>query len=136
MTLTGNIGLLLADGAPKPRALIVDDDGILRIAIKRSLDDLGFDTELSESGEHACDRIRRGERFALVVTDVQMPGMDGHAFLEAARGLWPEIAAKAVLVSGSITFNGERDDGGVPCFGKPLTSDFYDHVRRVLRSCR
>ncbi|HEY2514684.1 MAG TPA: hybrid sensor histidine kinase/response regulator [Polyangiaceae bacterium] len=129
------VHLPLPSTVPKPRALVVDDERALGIAMKRRLDAMGFETLLSDSGEHAWDRIRRGHRFALVVSDIRMPGMDGPTFLEAARCLWPEIATKAVFVSGSAPFDAEPMSG-VLCFGKPVTSEFYEHVRRVLEASR
>jgi CheY-like chemotaxis protein len=96
---------------------------------------MGFDPVVSESGEHAWDRIRSGQRFALVVSDVQMPGMDGPSFLEAARCLWPEIDDKAILVTGADVPETLRA-GRVRCFPKPFEPDFYDYLLRVLDASR
>ena len=129
------IDLPLPQAMQKPRALVVDDEQALGRAMKRMLDGMGFDTAMSNSGEDAWDRIRRGERFALVVSDIQMPGMDGPAFLEAARCLWPEIDAKIIFVTGSAPLEEDRTDG-IPCFAKPVARDFHQHVRSVLEASR
>jgi CheY-like chemotaxis protein len=84
----------------EPSALIVEDDAAVRRALARILKEDGFVVATSESGEHALDRVRRGERFELVVSDVEMGGMDGPAFCEAARSVWAEIDAVIVFATG------------------------------------
>ena len=119
----------------KPRALIVDDDRMVGTVMRRLLDAVGFDATLSDSGAHALDLIRRGERFAFVVSDVQMPGIDGLAFFETARLLWPSLRDKLVFVSGA----GQPPRiglGEVRCFAKPVGRDFYEHMLRVLAQAR
>jgi CheY-like chemotaxis protein len=86
----------------RPRALVVEDDGDLRRAMDRFLERVGFTVATSPSGDHALERVRRGERFALVVSDIHMPGLDGPGFLRAAQAFWPEIDAVIVLVTGAL----------------------------------
>src|SRR5215216_710839 len=66
--------------------LVVDDEAIARRFMERALTEAGFEVMLANSGEEALELLRvTGREVALVVTDLVMPGMGGHAFaLEVA----------------------------------------------------
>ena len=67
--------------------LVVDDEAIARRFIERALVQEGYRVMLANDGEQALDILRTTRRnVALVVTDLVMPGMGGHAFaLEVGR---------------------------------------------------
>lgn len=67
------------------RILIVDDDAFTRKIVRRVLTDLRF-TDLSEaeSGEAALALLQR-EAFDLIITDVQMPGINGLELVRRIR---------------------------------------------------
>jgi CheY-like chemotaxis protein len=61
--------------------LVVDDEAIARRFMERALTEAGYRVMLANDGEQALDLIRTTRRkIALVVTDLVMPGMGGHAF--------------------------------------------------------
>ncbi len=61
--------------------LVVDDEAIARRFMDRALTEAGYGVMLANDGEQALDLIRTTQRtIALVVTDLVMPGMGGHAF--------------------------------------------------------
>jgi len=78
------------DGGACP-CLIVDDDPAIRDLVARSLPRFGYRVLTAGSGAEALETLRR-EEVPLVLTDVQMPGMDGVALLEAIVAEWPETA--------------------------------------------
>ena len=59
------------------RILIVDDHPINRMVMHRQIDTLGYAVENVESGAEALELWRTG-RFALVLTDLNMPNMSGY----------------------------------------------------------
>ncbi|HYR63638.1 MAG TPA: PAS domain S-box protein [Actinomycetota bacterium] len=61
---------------PVPRVLLVDDRPDNLMALQAVLEPLGLDLTTVTSGEEALRRLL-GEEFALIVLDVQMPGLDG-----------------------------------------------------------
>jgi two-component system, cell cycle sensor histidine kinase and response regulator CckA len=67
--------------------LVVDDEAIARRFIERTLAQEGYRVMLANDGEQALDLLRTTRRkVALVITDLVMPGMGGHAFaLEVGR---------------------------------------------------
>ena len=72
--------------------MFVDDDIYVRMTAARTLRTKGYTVLEADDGDsalavlHAC-----GGQVALLVTDVVMPGMDGHALAEQARKSYPKI---------------------------------------------
>lgn len=66
----------------RPRVLLVDDDPSIRRFVALALEDL--DIELSEAGSvrEARERLAGGAPFALIVTDLMMPGETGLDLLQ------------------------------------------------------
>ncbi|HJQ81172.1 MAG TPA: PAS domain S-box protein [Lacipirellulaceae bacterium] len=67
-----------ADDSPlKPASiLLVDDDAANMLALQALLEDLGQNLVAARSGEEALQRLKHDD-FAVVLLDVQMPGLDG-----------------------------------------------------------
>jgi two-component system cell cycle sensor histidine kinase/response regulator CckA len=67
--------------------LVVDDEEVARRFMDRALSTEGFSVLLANDGEEALEVLKTSRRkVALVVTDLVMPGMGGHAFaLEVSR---------------------------------------------------
>jgi two-component system cell cycle sensor histidine kinase/response regulator CckA len=64
-----------------PTILVVDDESIARSYMERALTQEGYQVLLAENGEAALQILRADRRkVALVITDLVMPGMGGHAF--------------------------------------------------------
>jgi CheY-like chemotaxis protein len=64
--------------------LIVDDHPINRLVLMRQVTALGYANETAEDGRVALEMWTSG-RFALVITDCNMPVMDGYALARAIR---------------------------------------------------
>ena len=70
------------------RVLIVDNEPELAQMLFILLSDQ-FDIEVAYSGEEALDLILAGERFAVVLSDHHMPGMDGVSLLGRIQEIAP-----------------------------------------------
>jgi chemotaxis protein histidine kinase CheA len=68
----------------QPVALVVDDSISVRRIASRHLRALGFELEEASDGEEALGKLR-SHRFDLVMTDLEMPRMDGFALLAELR---------------------------------------------------
>ncbi len=66
------------------RALIVDDEDVLRTTLARVLRQRGIVAETAENGFTALDMLER-TAFDVVLVDVRMPGMTGPQFLERVK---------------------------------------------------
>jgi CheY-like chemotaxis protein len=89
----------LADDAAKASILIADDDASNREVLSYYLRRQGYDIHAVPDGEQALAAIA-GRRFALVLLDVVMPGLDG---LEALKRIRTRHAARDLPV---ILFTG------------------------------
>lgn len=71
------------------RALIIDDSAVMRKVIERALHQAGLDlTEVvqASNGEEALQILREdGGTLSLIMSDINMPVMDGLQFLEQRR---------------------------------------------------
>lgn len=67
--------------------LVVDDEAVARRFMERALAEQGYRVMLANDGEQALELLRMTRRkVGLVITDLVMPGMGGHAFaLEVGR---------------------------------------------------
>lgn len=61
--------------------LVIDDSAAIRKAIRRILEQLGHTVEESGDGQQAVERLEGGGRFDAILCDIDMPAMDGLAFL-------------------------------------------------------
>ncbi|HEY1328108.1 MAG TPA: chemotaxis response regulator CheY [Casimicrobiaceae bacterium] len=67
------------------RILIVDDFGTMRRILRNLLKEIGYiNTEEAEDGQSALSRLR-AERYDFVVSDVNMPNMNGFELLRQIR---------------------------------------------------
>jgi CheY-like chemotaxis protein len=67
------------------KILVIDDEAPMRVTITRMLRKQGYDTVEADSGEAGLARMAGSGRYAVVVADRQMPGMDGIEFLSRVR---------------------------------------------------
>ena len=109
--------------AESPRILIVDDDPGQRSLLNSFLHGQGFDTVTADSGKKALEMLRTG-KFAMMISDVRMPGLSGLETLRLAR---KEHATLPVLLV--TAFTDVRDavaamrDGAVNYLAKPIDLD-------------
>lgn len=89
--------------APNARVLFVDDNPVNRSLIHDQLDVLGYPADVASSVAEALDLVDRHD-YALVMTDLNMPGLDGYAF---ARVLRERGRARPIL---AVTAHAEPDE--------------------------
>ena len=64
--------------------LIVDDSRAMRDMLRHSLTEAGFRVVQAEDGLHGVE-VLNSERPDVIITDINMPRMDGFGFIEAVR---------------------------------------------------
>lgn len=87
---------LIDTWADPPRILLVDDEPSLLEGLRRQLRGR-FDVSTAPSGGEAL-LLAAKDPFAVVVSDMRMPGMDGVSLLRAMRGRWSDTVR--VLLTG------------------------------------
>lgn len=74
-----------ARGRARTRLLLVDDSQFFRSLLTPILENRGFDVVAVESAQLALEQLEQGQHFDVVVSDLEMPEMDGFAFAETCR---------------------------------------------------
>lgn len=97
------------DGAPRSRILVADDSLTTRSAMKAILEIAGYQVVPASDGEEAL-RLLRQTPCQLVVTDVQMPRMDGLALTRHIKG-HPALSSTPVIVVTSLEGPADRMAG-------------------------
>jgi len=114
--------------------LVVEDEPSLRAALCDTLDLAGYAVEMAENGSEALDVLSRQD-IAMVISDVQMKPMDGHALLEQIRKNNPEIPVLLMTAYGSIQKAVEAmQRGAVDYLVKPFEAEILvNMVGRYIR---
>ena len=118
------------EAARTPRLLIVDDEAPQVQALIDVLAREGYSTSGCANAEQALERLAR-ESFDLLLTDLQMPGMDGIELIRHALAADPDLVAVLMTGHGSIATAVEGMKSGASDYVlKPFR---LDAIRPVLR---
>jgi len=139
------------DGAPKLKAeredgddtdltgvgtiLLVEDEDAVRMFGSRALRNKGYTVLEASNGEEALEVINATDKtIDLIVTDVVMPGMDGHTLVQFVRQEMPDM--KVILISGfaeNVIPGGIDENAGFSFLPKPFSlKDLAAKVKAVL----
>jgi len=123
----------------RPVVLVVDDDAMIRLLMRESLEQAGFEVIDAEDGAKALQRF--AERLPeIVLMDVEMPKMDGFSACAALRRLPQGQDMPVILVTGhddSETVNRAFDVGATDFLSKPINwPNLACRVNYILRACR
>lgn len=81
------------------RVLLVDDEAGLRELLKKYLERLGYQVDACMSAEDGLALFEADpRRYALVLTDLTLPGLSGEEMLERMRAREPDL--RAIVASG------------------------------------
>jgi EAL domain-containing protein (putative c-di-GMP-specific phosphodiesterase class I)/CheY-like chemotaxis protein len=117
MTATGT-------GPHLGRVLVVDDDPAILRLCSRVLGGEGWDVVGTESGRDAIESITSGSQFDCVLSDVNMPEVDGFQLIAAVRRYDDELPM--LLMTGDPSLDGAVraiDSGAVSYITKPFSQD-------------
>ena len=104
-------GSAAANGAARrSRVLVVDDQITVRELQRSILETAGYEVGTARDGREALDALKADAVVDLVVTDLQMPNLDGIGLLEAIRAD-PERAELPVVVLTSMGDEADRRRG-------------------------
>jgi len=106
---TGGPGARTPAPGEQRSVLVVDDALIVRELQRGILERAGFAVRVATDGQHALTQLAE-ERPDLVVTDIEMPRMDGFELTEAIRA-HPTLANIPVLIVSSRSSEADRQRG-------------------------
>ena len=113
------------------RILLADDDAASRELVARALKSDGHSVEVTQDGLEALEKLNSDSGFNLLVTDVQMPGLDGVSLAKHAQS--SSGGLKMLLMSG-YTSELDRASGvlgaNVGTIAKPFT---LEQIRAAVK---
>ncbi|MBN8524335.1 MAG: response regulator [Planctomycetes bacterium] len=108
--------------------LVVDDSLIIRALVGSHLQQRGFVVVQAADGREAAAALAV-RRFDLLITDLEMPNMDGHELLELVHDQYPLM--RRVVMTGYTTIENALDAlklGSVGFVPKPIELPVLDEV--------
>ncbi len=114
--------------------LVVEDEEIVKLFLKRTLEKVGYRILVAGDGEEAMILFREHDDISLILSDMVMPRKNGKELLAEVRMIKPEM--KFVFISGYtaniMDFEGLQQEG-VEFIGKPFSkNDILGKIREVL----
>ena len=115
------------------RILLADDDAATRDLVQRALGLEGHEVIVTQDGADALERLLADPgRIDLLISDVQMPGLDGITLIEKSLAAAPKL--RVVLMSGFVGELGRAESlrssiSGV--ISKPFT---LEQIRSMVKA--
>jgi two-component system, NtrC family, sensor kinase len=119
------------------RVLCVDDEVFILRALKRQFMDSGYDIITAGSGEEGLEILRQAP-VQIIISDYNMPGMNGIEFMDEVMKKWPETVR--IIMSGSAeqaVFKSAFEGGRIHQFiSKPwVEEDLKAGVVKAIERC-
>ena len=92
--------------ASQYKVLCVDDEPNILSALRRMLSLEGFEVFTAESGAQALDQLAK-QPVNVIISDMQMPGMNGTELLAKVRQQWPQTMR--LMLTGASDVSGAID---------------------------
>jgi PAS domain S-box-containing protein len=119
-------------GSDRPQILALDDEPSIRAFLRKALAAAGLECRPAQDG-HAALEMLRDVPFDAMLIDHRMAGMSGTEFYEAAVEYRPELADRAIFMSGDVLnpdLRGFATQRGIRLLAKPFD---IDAVVRIVR---
>jgi len=112
------------------RVLVVDDHPVNRTLLQGQLVTLGYAADAADEGAAALRRCA-DTHYDLVMTDLNMPGMDGYTLARVLRAQYPGLPIVAVTAHASAAEHARCAEAGiVAVLVKPVLLDTIDRTVR------
>jgi two-component system cell cycle response regulator CpdR len=111
------------------KVLVVDDDPLILEVTAAMLNDLGCEVVTALCGEQALALMAQDQSIEILITDINMPEMDGYELVDRARAIRTEL--KVIMLSGR-----EPGRDGLPFIRKPFFErDLLETMRHTTGTC-
>jgi len=113
--------------AGKPRVMVADDDAIMRMLLKKFIENAGYEAVEAVDGEDALTKIAAGPAPDLLVSDIHMPRLNGYDLVKGIRGTLGLLELPVIMLttensdkSQEVAFSLGADDYVIKPFKGPL----------------
>jgi two-component system chemotaxis sensor kinase CheA len=96
------------------RILLVEDSPLYRKVIKDFLEESGFEVFLAINGRDGVDFLERGEMVDVIISDIEMPVMDGWEFSKEVRSSAKKYS-KIPIIAVSTRVSAKDKEKGIDC---------------------
>ena len=103
------------------RILVVDDEENTRIGLSKLLSQEGFEVESAANGNDALDLLRQ-HKINLVISDINMPDMNGLVFLRELSRKFPSTSVIMITAY-----------GGVESYLEAMNLGAYEYLHKPVR---
>jgi CheY-like chemotaxis protein len=124
-------------GPAAGRALLVDDDDVVRRSVRQALEPIGWKVIEAENGQVAVDSLTAGLP-DVIILDLMMPKMDGFEFMDELRGRsdWREIPVVVITAKDLTEQDRNRLNGGVErIIQKSNRDEMLRQLSREISKC-
>ena len=91
--------------------IVADDEEGIRDILEMSLGDMGIKVTTAENGKQALDLyLDDPDKYDMIISDIQMPEMDGLSLVKAIRGNTAIKQPKFIFITGGINIDFEDSD--------------------------
>lgn len=114
------------------KILVVEDEEIIRLMFKQSFENWGFRVDIAVNGKEALDKCQQ-EFFHIVVTDLNMPVMDGMELLKRLKSKWAQ--QEVIVVTGYATIESAIEAMKLGAYDFILKPVNFEHVQFTINKC-
>jgi len=110
----------------KERILVIDDEAEMREMLHYALSTEGYDVDTACDGKEGIEKLSN-RRYAVLITDIKMPGMDGINVLKRAKKIDPEL--QIIIMTGYASIESAINalqEGAFNYLNKP-----FDNITKV-----
>ncbi len=113
---------------------LLDDSQVMLSSLRQMLELSGFKVETAGNGQQGLDRIKTGFKPDLIITDINMPEMNGLDFIRQVRST---LRFTPILVFSTENQTAKRDEarrlGATGWLTKPVAgTDLLKVIRQIL----
>ena len=113
------------------KILVVDDNNDLRIVVSKMLSRLGYEVSSADSGENGLSIFLKN-KFDIVLSDYEMPGMDGVALACSVKKSSPRTPVVIMTGAGKETVFSRESTAVDEVISKPFTLAEIDETIQNL----
>lgn len=114
------------------KILVVEDEEIIRLMFQQSFRSWDFKVDVAENGKEALEKCQQ-DFYHIVVTDLNMPVMDGMELLKRIKSKWPH--QEVIVITGYATIESAIEAMKLGAYDFILKPVNFDHVQFTMNKC-